>query len=201
MDSQIWCIVRTWNCEIPNEGIVKFVYSYVEFAFVKFGFTTRLFHTLIPIKIIAHLLKPMIHVTFCKIPWCYQCDKIREVMGAQNGLWHSPTLIVERTFMTINMSPFSNPLEDLFNAKNFHANTRVLPLPFGSCWLIKGALRLDVMVVYHVLLRRSRWRYRKLSLSSLASMLDQDCHSDSWPCPQMPHFEKFHANHPWVQQS
>jgi hypothetical protein len=29
--------VNTWNCEKPNKGIAKFVYSYMDFAFAKIG--------------------------------------------------------------------------------------------------------------------------------------------------------------------
>ncbi len=88
------------------------------------------------------------------------------------------------------------------NAKKVHTNIRVLPLAFGSCCSIEGALRLNVMVVYIMFYWEGHNEdIENPSLSSMVSMLDQDCHSGSWPCPQMPHLEKFHANHPWIQQS
>lgn len=175
----------------------------MEFAFVKIGFTTPLFRPLIPITIIAHLLKPMIHVTFCRILWCYQCDKIWEVMGAQNELWHSPTSIMEgkEPSWQSTCHPSQTLWRICYKCQNFPHKHKSFTFSFWCC-SIEGALRLNVMVVYIMFYWEDHNEdIENPSLSSLASMLDQDCRSGSWPCPQMPHLEKFHANHPWIQQS
>ncbi len=107
-------------------------------------------------------------MTFCRIPWCYQCDKIWEVMGDSKWAMTLTNIDHGRNFHDNQHVTLLKPFGGFVtNAKIFHTNIRVLPLAFGSCCSIEGALRLNVMVVYHVLLRRSQWRYRKSELKLL----------------------------------